>query len=168
MRHVQEITVPPEQEFYFELWTEPLAPGYYDLALIVVPDPYQNQRELPYFTTARLTTRASVYVGDASVPPTVDFPLIDAAPGEDSGFSELLWFGQEPHQAGLKDGQAVATGEDVTLVANYQPYAESVADGLPPETPLPVAFVAIIDDRVVPLNGQSMLYGSANPERIIY
>lgn len=168
LHHVQEITVPPDEEFYFNLWTEPLAAGYYDLALIIVPDPYQNQRELPYFTTSRATMRASVYVGDTSVPPEVSFPLIDATPGEDSGFSELLWFGQEPHKAGLLDGEAVAAGENVTLIANYQPYAESVADELPPGTPLPVAFVAIVDDRVVSLNGQPVLYGSALPGQLSY
>jgi hypothetical protein len=54
--HVMEFIAPPEEELYFQIWTEPLAPGYYDLALIVVPDPYQNQRELPYWTVARLPT----------------------------------------------------------------------------------------------------------------
>lgn len=167
MSHVLEFTAPPEEEIYFQLTTEPLAAGYYDLALIVVPDPYQNQRELPYFTTNQTSTRASVYVGGAE-PPALDYPLIDPAPAADSGFSEVLWFGQEPHKAGLKSGQEVAAGEDVTLTVNYQPYAESLADDLPPDSPLPVAIVAIIDNRVVPLNGEPVLYASALSNRLSY
>lgn len=168
MSHVLEFIAPPEEELYFQLGTEPLPAGYYDLALIVVPDPYQNQRELPYFTVNQASTRASVYVGDTAAPPPHDFPLIDAAPAADSGASELLWFGQEQHKAGLKSGQQVTAGEEVTLTVNYQPYAESLADTLPPDTPLPVAMVAIIDDRVVPFNGEPVLYGSALPNRLSY
>lgn len=168
MSHVLEFTAPPEEELYFHLATEPLTAGYYDLALIVVPDPYQNQRELPYLTVSQASARASVYVGDAATPPTLDFPLIDPAASEDSGFSELLWFGHDPHKAGLKSGQVVDAGEDVTLSVNYQPYAESLADDLPPDSPLPVAMVAIIDDQVVPFNGQSVLYGSAPPDHLSY
>jgi len=166
MHHVLEFTAPPEEELYFRIWTEPLAPGYYDLALIVVPDPNQTQRELPYWTVARLPTRASVYVGDAATPPMIDFPLIDPAARKESDFSELLWFGQEPYKAGLKAEQVVNAGEAVTLTVNYQPYEGSLADDLPPDSPLPTAMVAIIDDRVVPFNGEPVLYGSAVPHRL--
>ena len=168
MSHVLEFIAPPNEEVYFQLTTEPLAVGYYDLALIVVPDPYQNQRELPYLTDNQFSTRASIYVSDATEPPTLDYPLIDPTPAADSGASELLWFGQEPHKAGLNSGQQVTAGEDVTLTVNYQPYAESLADTLPPNSPLPVAIVAIIDDRVVPFNGEPVLYGSALPNRLSY
>jgi hypothetical protein len=99
-------------------------------------------------------------------PPDIEFPLIDPTPGEDSGFMELLWFGNEPHKAGLKAEQAVEAGDEVTLTMNYQPYAKSLADELPRDTPIPVAFVAVIDDRVVPINGQPVLYGSAIPRRL--
>ncbi len=163
-----ELAIPPNEERYFRIWTAPLAEGYYDLALIVVPDPDQTQRELPYFTTAGLTTRASVYVGDNAVAPTLDYPLLDPAPAADSGFSELLWFGQEPHKAGLQASQSVAAGETVTLTVNYQPYAESLADDAPAGAALPVALVAILDDQVVPINGQPVLYGSALPGRLSY
>ena len=113
-----------------------------------------------------LTSRASVYVGDSPVIPSPAFPLIDTQPAEDSGFSELLWFGQEPHKAGLKSAQQVAAEQDVTLTLNYQPYAGALADDLPQDAPLPVAFVAVLDDRVVPINGQPVLYASALPGRL--
>lgn len=166
MSHVMEFTAAPDKELWFQMWTEPLAPGFYDLALIIVPDPYENQRDLRYWTTFRSTTRASVYVGDEASPPTVDFPLIDPAARAGSDFNELLWFGQEPYTAGLSSGQLVEAGAAVTLTLNYQPNVENLADHLAPDTPLPTAFVAIIDDRVVPFNGQPVLYGSGVPGRL--
>lgn len=164
--NVLEFTAPPERELYFDLRTESLAPGYYDLALIAVPDPDANQRELSYWTTAQFAIRRSIYVGDAATPPTFAYPLVDPTPAPDSGFSELLWFGREPHNTRLKGEQRVAPGEEVTLLLNYQPYAGNLADAAPPDTPLPVAFVAFIDDRVVPLNDQPVLYASALPNRL--
>lgn len=168
MSHVLEFIAPPDEEVYFQLTTEPLTVGYYDLALMVVPDPYKNQRELPYLTDNQFSTRASVYVGDAAEPPTLEFLLIDSAPAADSGFGEVLWFAQEPHKVVLNSSRQVAAGEDVTLTVNYQPYAESLADTLPPDSPLPVAMVAVIDDRVVPFNGEPVLYGSVLPNRLSY
>lgn len=163
-----EFEIPPNVDRYFRIWTAPLEEGYYDLALIVVPDPDQTQRELPYFTTARLTTRASVYVGDEAETPTLDYPLLDPTPAADSGFGELLWFGQEPHRAGLRSAQSVTAGETVTLTVNYQPYAGSLADDTPPGAALPVALVAILDNQVVPINDQPVLYGSALPGHLSY
>jgi len=166
LHQVMELIAPPEEELYFQIWTEPLATRYYDLSLIVVPDPDKNQRQLPYWTVRQFATRATVYVGDVATPPEIDYPLIDPTPGDDSGSSELLWFGREPHRAGLKAEREVAAGEEVTLTVNYQPYTDALADDLPEGTPLPVAFVAIIDDRVVPLNGQPVLYGAAVTGRL--
>lgn len=166
LHQVMEFRAAPEEERYFRIWTKPLAPGYYDLAMIVVPDPEQNQRELPYWTTARLSTRASVYVGDAAAPPVLDFPLFDPNSQAGSDFSELLWFGQEPYSPGLSASQTVDAGQDVTLTLNYQPYAGNLADDLPSDSPLPAALVAIMDDHVVPINGHPALYGSAVPGRL--
>lgn len=166
LAHVLEFTVAPEAQVDFDLSTEPLAPGYYDLALVIVPEPDQNQRELPYWTVRQMISRASVYVGDAATPPTFAYPLVDPTPAPDSGFSELLWFGREPHNTRLKGEQRVAPGEEVTLLLNYQPYAGNLADAAPPDTPVPVAFVAFIDDWVVPLNDQPVLYASALPNRL--
>lgn len=166
LHHVLELTAPPEEELYFQIWTEPLAAGYYDFSLIVVPDPDKNQRQLPYWTVRQFATRATVYVGEAASPLMIDFPLIDPTPVDESGSGEMLWFGREPHRAGLKAEQEVAAGEEVTLTVNYQPYADALADDLPAGTPLPVAFVAIIDDRVVSLNGQPVLYGAAVTGRL--
>ncbi len=168
MQPVLEFTAPQERELYFNLWTEPLAAGYYDLALLVVPDPHKTQRELPYWSIYRFPSRASVYVGDSSTPPTMDFPLIDTDPHSADGNGELLLFGREPYNLGQKGEQAVQAGEDVTLVMNYQPYAESLTGEPAPDVPVPAAFVAVIDDRVVPLNGQPVVYGSALPGRISY
>ncbi|MCC6315499.1 MAG: hypothetical protein IT337_15985, partial [Thermomicrobiales bacterium] len=66
MRLALEFTAPPGEEIDFDLWTEPLAEGFYDLALIVVPDPDQTQRDLPYFTVRQHVIRASVRVGEAA------------------------------------------------------------------------------------------------------
>lgn len=71
--------------------------------------------------------------------------MIDPEPVAESGASELLWFGQEPHKAGLKSGQQVDAGEDVTLIVNYRPFAGAWGDDAPLGTPLPVAMVAILD-----------------------
>lgn len=163
---VLEFVAPPEREVYFDIRTGPLAAGYYDLAIVVVPDPEQHQRELPYLTSRQSSTRASVYVGPDAEPPAIDYPLIDADPGEDSGFGDLLWFGIAPHKAGIKSEHVVHAGQDVTLVTNCQPFAANLADDLPGNTLVPVAFVAIMDDRDVPLNGEPYGLGAALPNRL--
>jgi hypothetical protein len=163
-----EFSIEPEVERYYTIWTEPLPAGYYDLVLIVVPDPYQNQRELPYFTYLQLSLRASVYVGVDPTPPPLEYPLFDPESVIDGESAGILWFGQESHKAGLKRGQAVTAGQAVTLIANYRVSLGSGADNLPADTPVPVAIVGILDDRVVPINGQAVWYGSAIPGRLNY
>ena len=112
----------------------------------------------------QFSDRATVYVGDDARPPTIAFPLVDSEPGAAAGLSELIWFGHEPHKAGVKGAQQVIAGQSVTLTVNYQPYSRRKAG----ENPLPVAFVAILEDRVVPLNGQPVFYGSVLPHRLSY
>lgn len=165
MQPVWDFTVPPEQEFYFELTTEPLAAGYYDLALLVVPDPNKTQHELRYWTVYRYATRASIYVGDAATPPTVDIPLIDPEPDDGGGTGGYLWFRPDATNTRPHEDRAVNAGEDVTLGLKYRPYGENVLDGQPLTDPVPAAFIAIIDDRVVPINGQPAIYASALPGR---
>ena len=50
----------------------------------------------------QFSDRATVYVGDDARPPTIAFPLVDSEPGAAAGLSELIWFGHEPHKAGVK------------------------------------------------------------------
>lgn len=163
MQPVLDFTAPPERELHFDIWTEPLAAGYYDLALLVVPDLHKTQRELPYWTVYRLISRASVYVGGSATPPTLEFPLVDPAPHEDSGFAEWFNFGRGPYNMRLYGEKVVQAGEDVTLPMNFQPFSWSEAGEPVAKTPVPTAFIAVIDDRVVPLNGQPVVYGSALP-----
>ncbi|MFN8664041.1 MAG: hypothetical protein U0075_19280 [Thermomicrobiales bacterium] len=165
---VFEFTAPPEREFYFEFRTEPLAPGYYDLALLFVPDPYKTQHELRYWTIYRFVIRASVYVGDQATPPAMDFPLLDSDPHDPVGSGEMLLLGSEPHKLGQAGEQSVRAGEDVTLAMNYQPYADNLIGESTPDIPIPTAFIAVIDDRVVPLNGQPVVHGAVLPGRISY
>lgn len=166
LHRVLEFSVAPEIERYYTIWSAPLPQGYYDLALIVAPDPDLNQRELPYFTRAQFPVRASVYVGTDAAPPAVTFPLFDPEAINDGVDADILWFGQEPHQAGLKSSQAVSAGADVTLTVNYRLALNAGADDLPADIAVPVAIVGILDDRVVPIKGKPMWYSSAIPGRL--
>ena len=163
-----EISIAAEIERYYTIWSAPLPQGYYDLALIVAPVPDLNQRELPYFTRAQFPVRAGAHVGVDAAPPAVTFPLFDPGAINDGVDADILWFGQEPHQAGLKSSQAVSTGADVTLTVNYRLALNAGADDLPADIAVPVAIVGILDDRVVPINGKPVWYGSAIPGRLSY
>ncbi|MCC6315759.1 MAG: hypothetical protein IT337_17310, partial [Thermomicrobiales bacterium] len=99
--------------------------------------------------------------------PQPGFPLLDPVPGEDSGFDEVLWFGQEPHQAGLKSEVVAATGAEVAVPVNYQPPRDAnKARRGRRKAPLPVVFVGVLDDQVVPLNDQSVLHGAVMPGQL--
>lgn len=163
LHHVLELVAPPEKELWFHIWTAPLAAGYYDLALVFVPDPDLTQRELRYFTTARPSARASVYAGDAALPPVIDFPPLDPEARPDGNVVDMLLFGPDPYSGQMYGSQRVSPGSDVTLGLNFAANAENLPDNQLPDSPLPTAFVAFINDRVVPINNQPVLYGSARP-----
>lgn len=167
LHHIMEFVAPPEEELWFQIWTAPLAAGYYDLALVFVPDPELTQSELRYSTTFRPSARASVFVGEAALPPTIEYPLLDPeAQSIDSVYGDSLLFGPDPYSGQMYGSQQVSPATDVTLGLNFVPTAENLPDNQLPESPLPTAFVAFIDDRVVPINGQPVLYGSARPGTI--
>jgi len=162
LRESAEFAIEPLGERWFDFVTLPLDPGYYDMALIFVPDPLATQAELRYRTTLRPVIRASVYVQGGS-PPQVDFPPLDPEARENDGYGEVCWLTAAPYSLQLTPGTRAKPGEDVTFFLSLQPHVAAL-EGTPPGTvSVSLALVAFMDDEVVPMNGEPAVFASAQP-----
>lgn len=155
-----DVTASPATLQAYRFWTEPLGPGSHALAFVVVFDPERLQAELPYDTAFRPTLDASVEVPPATMP-TPRFPPLDPSPVEAPQFTNLLLLSNEPGGTKRSSGQRARPGEEVRFFLRYQPHAAVLNDGVTGDGTVPVALVAFIDDRVVPMNGHPVVYASA-------
>ena len=86
----------------------------------------------------------------------------------EGGNAAILWFGHKPRTDGLNSVQAVTAGESAMLIANCSASLDAGADNLPADTSAPVAIVGILDDRVIPINGEAVWNGSTIPGQLNY
>lgn len=165
-RHALEFSARLEEPQWLHLWTEPLSPGYYDLAIIVVPDFRLTATEAGYFTTYRPFLRGAVYVGPA-VPPAPDYPILDpdARPLDSTGADSLL-FTRQPYSQQMNSAATIIPGALLSLNADWAPTDLNLPDNQLPTSPLPTAFVCFIEDQQVPFSGELVKYGAGVPNTL--
>ena len=159
-----DIDLLPDEIYTFTLTTLPLAEGYYDFALVIVVNPENAAKDTRSRarTTFTPVIRRSVFVGGA-MPPGVDFkPFQNVAEDAEHRYTDALFltdktrgFNQWPGS-----GRKVAPGKVFNLflrfaTPNYtaRPGVDAKVDGVP------FAFVAFMDDQVVPFGEDPVVYG---------
>lgn len=154
-----DLVLPRDKEQTFAFETAEVGAGYHDLALVFVPDPDQGQGDLAYWTTFRPAIRASVYAGRGAVPPSLRFQPLDPAPVANAGYSELALFDTLTDSEESWQGGKVERGGSLNGILRLIPYTESSFNASPTDDDrvVPVALVAFMGDRVVPLNGEPYL-----------
>lgn len=151
----------PGEEVTFDFTSEPLSEGYYDFALVMIVDLHHNtalDTRSRMRTTFTPVTRRSIFVGDASAPDTSFLPFEEAVEDPGGGFSDALFLTDSPESFNLFSEQQVRAGTTVELfirlsVPDYIMRDDSMA--------APVALVGFLDEEIIPINDQPVIYGSA-------
>lgn len=154
------------EQISFSLTTELLAEGYYDLAWVVIVDPYKADPDLLSRVRSSFSPvlRRSVYVGDVA-PPRIAFQPFAGVTADSSPYNEALYITEREDRLGPWPEFEVRPQESVQAFLRFGvPRYEDPTD----KKEVPMAFVAFMDYQQVPLGtDQPALFGLAKAGEIV-
>ena len=152
----------PDQVYTYTLTTGPLEEGYYDFAMVVVINPEITAMD----TLSRVRTtftpviRRSVFVGNA-MPPTIEFQPFQTVMDDPNGGSfPILTDKSRKFNLWPGPGRKVAPGVEFDIFLRFgTPDYTARRGGDLNKDDVPIALVAFMDDQVVPIGVDSVVYG---------
>ncbi len=151
---VFDIALTPNAQQHYHLRTASLAEGYYDLALVLIWDEHRDP--CCFETTFTPEERRSVYVGTAAIPPPPNYqPFAQReATNRFPGSVCLCRYADQMQRWGAQVG---TPGQMLTGYLRTSPSRSNVT-AQHPDGAVPEAYVAFLDDHIVPINGQAVTY----------